>query len=171
MAKALKAVEAPQAVSVPQLAKQAFDQVGGNMPAAANQLAAMVMADPAMLADIMPSAIRAWAAEMVGSYVSAVRVQSVASITQDATQRGGRLRVALAATLFDFPLPGGKRLGDANASEICDGAGRYQEQAKDMDHKSRWLSAVADRVGTANRADAVLTLPELEALFEEAKNA
>ncbi|MFY7837865.1 MAG: hypothetical protein ACOVQ0_16450 [Novosphingobium sp.] len=168
MSKALK-VEKPTPIA--QLAQEAFEKAGGDMPTAADELAALVMNDRKLSAEIMPVAMRAWAAEMVRTYAANMRVKAIASLSQDMTQRGGRLRVALAATLFDFPLPGGKRLGDANGSEIRDGAGAYKEQAADMNHKARWLEAVADRVGTANRADAALTLPELEALFEEAKNA
>lgn len=166
-----KALKAEKTVSFAQLAQEAFEQAGGDMPTAADQLAALVMADRKMLAEVTPVAIRAWAAEIVRNHAATMRVRAVASVAQDTTQRGGRLRVALAATLFDFPLPGGKRLAEANAAEIRDGAANYQEKASDMAHKARWLVAVADRVGSANRADAALSLPELETLFEEAKNA
>ena len=93
-----KALKAEKTVSFAQLAQEAFEQAGGDMPTAADQLTALVMADRKMLAEVTPVAIRAWAAEIVRSHAATMRVRAVASVTQDTTQRGGRLRVALAAT-------------------------------------------------------------------------
>lgn len=143
----------------------------GDMPGAANALYATVSGSPDLLNAVLPKALMEWCREEVSQYVKKVRVASLFAVTPEVASRGSRLRSAIARTLFDFPLPGGKRLGDANAREILDGANAYSESADDAAHKARWLARVAQAVGRENRAEGALTLQQVEELFEETRDA
>lgn len=159
----------PDKPAIAPLVREAWSANEGDMPAAASALYGRVVQDQALLGEILPQVLMTWCREQIGSHVGTLRAASLPVL--DETGRGGRLRAVIATTLFDFLLPGGKRLGDANAAEILEGSAAYQRSASDAAHKARWLVAVAARVGRRNRADKALTLAELEALFEETRNA
>ncbi len=148
--------------------REAWNAADSDMPAAVNALYTDIAGRPVLLNEIMPQILRSWCREQIGEYVGKLRLSSIQPITDPS--QGGRLRTAFAATLFDFPLPGGKRLGDANAREIKDGAQAYSQTADDAAHKARWLSRVSEVVGRKNRAENALTLDQLTNLFEEARN-
>lgn len=154
--------------SIAALVRRIWAENPGDMPAAYRALYGEIIADQTALNEVLPSILMSWCREQIGAHVGALRIASIPM--PDATSRGDRLRAVIATTLFDFPLPGGKRLGDANASEILEGASSYERSASDAAHKARWLKLVAERVGRRNRADKALTLTQLEALFEETKN-
>lgn len=159
----------PEPVSVAAIVRQVWDSNAGDMPAAVDALYAEVTSHPQLMAQIMPSIVRAWCREQIGGHVSSIRAATIPS-PQTAAQ-GSRLRAAIVATLFDFPLPGGKRLGDANAQEIRSGASAYEQTAQDAAHKARFLTKVAERVGRKNRCESALTLAQIEAIYEEARHA
>lgn len=163
------AAPAAEETSLVDLVRQACADHPGDMPGATQALCDVVTSDPDLLADLMPRLLRAWATNHVGTYIGNLRLDAARSV--GATDQGGaRLRSSLSRSLFDWPLPGGKRLGDANAQEILEAARFYQSASSDAAHKARWLRAVAERVGRKNRAAAALKLPELEALFKEAEH-
>ena len=140
----------------------------GNIPAAIDALMA-VLDTPEFQATLQPVILRAWCRDQVEAHVGALRLAAVRSVGQSSWE-GARLRQVINANLFDFPLPGGKRLADANSLEIMDGANHYRGSAEDAAHKARWLDRVAKRVGGRNRAEEALPLRELETLFEEARH-
>lgn len=85
---------------------------------------------------------------------------------------GSHRVVQLAAgTLLMFPLPGGKKLGDATREEISEAAGFYEAQAGDMATKARWLRLVAQSVPGEKRAGEALTEKRLRELQEAARHA
>lgn len=51
-----------------------------------------------------------------------------------------------AATLMDFPLPGGKRLRDATKDDLIEAAGFYDRQAAQMASVAEWLTGIARKV-------------------------
>ena len=148
--------------------REAWEHNEGNMSGATESLFTTISRDQAMLGHILPGVLKTWCREQVGDYVGRLRVMALAPVENPS--QGGRLRAVIGATLFDFPLPGGKRLGDANAAEIRKGAESYSDAASDAAHKARWLAMVADRVGRKNRAETALTAQQLEELFEEARD-
>lgn len=72
-------------------------------------------------------------------------------------------------TLLMFPLPGGKKLGEATRDEISEAAEFFGKQASDMDHKARWLRLVAQSVPGDKTAADVLTDRRLRELQEAAR--
>ena len=90
----------------------------------------------------------------------------------DAGGKGDRVAALAegnAAMLMDFPLPGGKRLGEATADEVRTAAEFYSKQAGNMAHKARWLSMIAARVKDKTVKDA-LTEKKLRELQKETAN-
>lgn len=61
------------------------------------------------------------------------------------------------ATLFDFPLPGGLLLKDANRHDLSEAIKFYAAQAKDMGAKAKWLELIAQCLTDKKRVSDVLT--------------
>ena len=74
-----------------------------------------------------------------------------------------------AGTLLMFPLPGGKKLGDATRSELAAAADFYANQSADMGHKSRWLRLVAQSVPEDKTVSDVMTDARLRELQEASR--
>lgn len=72
-------------------------------------------------------------------------------------------------TLLMFPLPGGKKLGEATREEIAEAAQFYETQATDMGVKARWLRLVAQSVPGNKTAADVLSDKRLRELQEAAR--
>ena len=151
------------------LTRAAWQAHAGDMPGAVTALYNEMLATPAMLNEIMPQVLRAWCRVQIEQHVGMIRAASLRQ-RHDYSNRSARLQGVFMATLFDFPLPGGKRLGDANAFEIREGAAAYQGTADDAAHKARWLARVAERVGRKNRVEGAVKLAELEALWTESEH-
>lgn len=79
--------------------------------------------------------------------------------------------IALARSLLDFPLPGGRRLGEATRDEVVDAARFYAAQADDMTHKARWLARVAEALSDAQCVADALDEARLAELQKEARDA
>lgn len=87
----------------------------------------------------------------------------------DAKVQADRVVHLAAGTLAMFPLPGGKRLGEATREEIATAADFYGRQAADMGAKARWLRLIAQSVPDGKRVGDVLTDKRLRELQEEAQ--
>lgn len=74
-----------------------------------------------------------------------------------------------AGTLLMFPLPGGKKLGDATREDITAAASFYETQSADMAHKSRWLRLVSQHIEDGKTVGDVMTDKRLRELQEEAR--
>jgi hypothetical protein len=117
---------------------------------------------------------------LVGPYLRQFAFAAIGGIVKDTRDaawarptapdaRADALAQVNAATLYDFPLPGGKRLGDATAEEIAEAAQFYLKQANDMAWKSRWLSAVAAKIPKGKIARKALTVAALAEMKETTK--
>lgn len=79
--------------------------------------------------------------------------------------------IALATSLLDFPLPGGRRLGEATRAEVAAAAELYRSYADDMGHKARWLALVAQSVPDGGKVGEVLDEARLAELQKESRDA
>lgn len=84
-------------------------------------------------------------------------------------EQASRVIHLASGTLLMFPLPGGKRLGDATRGEISEAAGFYERQGRDMADKARWLRLVAQSVTGKKTASEVLSDTRLRELQVEAR--
>lgn len=75
-----------------------------------------------------------------------------------------------AGNLLMFPLPGGKKLGEATRKDISAASEFYSKQAGDMGHKARWLQLIAQSVPSGKTVNDVLTDKRLRELQREAKS-
>jgi hypothetical protein len=151
-------------------AKAALLQAGGDVRRATDALAARAMDEPEFLKAHYAEIIRTASYDAVSGAIRAER--AIVWNTPQPTTIERRAQVtALASgtvrTLLDFPLPGGKRLGDATRGEVGEAADLYGSQARDMAWKARWLAHVAQSVPDGKRVADVLTAERLEELRQE----
>lgn len=117
---------------------------------------------------------------LAGPYLRQFAFAAVGNIVQDTRDviwsrpsapdaRAAALAQVNATTLYDFPLPGGKRLGDATREEIAEAAQFYMKQANDMAWKARWLSAVAAKVPKGKTARKALSIAAIAEMKETTK--
>jgi hypothetical protein len=86
------------------------------------------------------------------------------------TAPDARVLALASVMMMSFPLPGGKKLGDATGAEVAEAARHYNAKARDMSWKARWLEAIAARAG-AEKVGKVLTEADLQKMKLEATNA
>lgn len=73
-------------------------------------------------------------------------------------------------TLLDFPLPRGKRLGDATPTEVQEAAEYYRARERFNRQEARWYELVFEAMQGGSRVEAVLShdaLARLRRLAEE----
>jgi hypothetical protein len=79
---------------------------------------------------------------------------------------------AISAALMDYPIYGGRRIGDCNRQELLTGANSYRTQADDMLVKARWLRLVADKLPDDRKTvRQALKEDTLAALRQQARDA
>ena len=84
---------------------------------------------------------------------------------------GAHRVVKLAAgNLLTFPLPGGKKLGEATRDDVAEAASFYKSQSEDMGHKARWLQLIGQSIPADKTVADVLTDKRLRELQSEARN-
>jgi hypothetical protein len=88
----------------------------------------------------------------------------------DASQGADRAVSYAQASLLDFRLPHGTRLGDATRADIAEAEGLYRAQADDMAHKGRWLALIAQGLPADQKVSAVYDDARLRDLQKEAAN-
>lgn len=151
-------------------AAAALAAAGGNVSAATAALAERAMNDKAFLRAYYSEVIQTACYEAVASCVRQER-RAVWTTPQPSTTERRAQVTALAAgtvsTLHDFPLPGGKRLGEATREEVAQAAEFFGRQARDMAWKSRWLEHVAQSVPAGKRVADVISAERLEELRQE----
>jgi hypothetical protein len=164
------AADAPGGDSIGGMARAAWEASHGDFDDAAERFAKSLEADREMLRKARRMAFAAWCRDQVRQAASAHRTAVFRLRSEADAARGSRLRMALSATLMDFPLPGGGLLRDATAAACIEGATAYRHTASDAVWKARWLEAIAARVGNATVAE-VLDEEDLRALQQETRVA
>ena len=113
-----------------------------------------------MLAKVIWAAIRQAARETRATFwVHGSGTDNVTGITEMANR-----------TLLDFPLPGGKRLGDATAEDVEKARGFYHAQAAGNARAARFLAAVKVAMGDSEKVSDALTHDRLETLQKDTEN-
>ncbi len=147
------------------LAREALESVDGIVPDAVDALYQRLINDKTLLAVFLPAMVRAWCASMVGTATSLKRASSWKP--QAPQHNAARLNAAIRTTLMSFPLPKGKRLGDASKDDLQDAIGHYSRISDDAAWKGRWLSKIATAIGNAHRVEDVMTEDQLQSLQNE----
>lgn len=172
-AAAQKVVEPEAEVTLRSEAQAALQNAGGDVTAATEALTARVLKDPDFISIHMSDVVKTACYQAVASVMRSER--RVVWTTPQPTSVERRAQVnALAAggqrTLMDFPLPGGKKLGEAFRPEVAEAATLYGSQARDMAWKSRWLELVAQSLPDGKPVRVALTPERLAELQQEVGN-
>ncbi len=158
---------ATQQRPAPSLVTRAWNDSDGTIEDAIGILFDYAGRDKTFISEHLPALLKAWCRDEISGLVGAIRLKAWRPPNMSETGNGARLRAAFKMTLLDFPLPGGKRLGDASAQDVRDGATHYALLAADTAHKARWLFKVADAVPDDEMVSQVLTDTDLRKMQEE----
>lgn len=100
------------------------------------------------------------------------RRQNIWTMPQPSSEEARENVVSLArgtaATLLDFPLPGGLLLRDAKRDDVSAAATFYSLQAKDMGIKAKWLQLIAQHLPSKKTVAQVMNDARLTELKQEA---
>lgn len=164
--------EAHDGPSIAELAAAALEACDGDVQAAARKLEADARADMTnwrVLTDHLLGQA-SWDAIRRAVRVTRSKVWTAPAPTTTPESQAERVTALAAGNLLMFPLPGGKRLGEATRDEVQAAAHFYEQQADDMAHKARWLQAIAAKVKNAKKKVAeVLDDAKLRELRDAAK--
>lgn len=160
---------------VAEAARAALDAASGDVREATRAMETKVRQDRRLRDDLTDPLIAnaCYAAVTAQCRVERRKVWSPPAEKLVASRVTGAHRVVQLATgtLLMFPLPGGKKLGEATRDEIGIAASFYDAQATDMGTKARWLRLVAQSVPGDKTAADVLTDKRLRELQEAARDA
>lgn len=155
---------------VAEAAKQAFDQAGGDVRAATAAFERSVRSSRSLRDALTEPLISQACYDAIRRQCQGARkaVWNPPARTEKFTPSkvSGAFRVTQLAvgTLLMFPLPGGKKLGEATREEISAAADFYAAQSDDMATKARWLRLVAQSMPGVKKVGDVLTDDRLREL-------
>jgi len=159
-------------VTMAGLARECLVAANHSQNAAMDLMADKILRDAELMDRFARPLIRKACSEVIGRTMTIVRT-SVMMPQPESDGRGAVIALAAGnrATLYDFPLPGGKRLGEATGEEVTAAARFYDAQATDMTVKAKWLSLIAKKVKKAETVSKALSLDDLSALQIKARGA
>lgn len=120
---------------ISKLVEEAWTQSGGDESTAADALYSAMTADPALLYALLPDIVRSWCGQQLVD----------ATTTFESGSSQPKLRSVFMESLFDFPLPNGKRLGDASGEEIQEAAATWAASADGASETRSWLEAMTHK--------------------------
>ena len=140
------ALKKQQDIDLKTLAADALEQAGGNVVEATNILESWAVESWDVYRAVTERLLRQGCYSAVSGICRRNREAIWYSPGYDAQQKGDRVH-AHARTLLDFPLPGGKRLADANKKDLQEAMAFYRRQADQMGRVAEWLGKIAQKVG------------------------
>lgn len=156
------------------IAREFLDDAGGITSVAIERLQQLIREDEALRIAIAADAVMAFAAQHIEKKMREDR----AAIWTRAAQKGevtkpktsvAALANGIRESILNFPLAGGIRLRDATREQVEEQAQRYAAASRDMGHKARWLSAIAQRVEPGQTVGECLSEDDALALHREAQ--
>lgn len=102
----------------------------------------------------------------VGDYVETDRTPSNVVVPQ---MNAGIELVVM--SVFDYPLPGGKKLGEATKADLLNSSQISIKQGKTLIERGRWMGMLADRVPFGKTVAESLNESDVQRLMDEAKAA
>jgi hypothetical protein len=154
--------------SLDQIAKALLAKNNNSILDAAADMEAAIAADDELFRQLMLPLLKNAVYAVVSKNVGRQR-ETICNLAREAhvAISGAKALQDTATSMLDFPLFGGKRLRDANATEIIESADKYDGLANDARIKSRWLRSVAAKIGDSLVIDK-LSEAELVRLFRQA---
>ena len=131
------------------IAAEELTRADGDVQSAVAAMTDLVLSDDVLFRALMEPLTRQACYALV-SRVCRARRQTVWRSRQPSRRTARRGVRALARgnrqSLFNFPLPGGLRLGDAFREDVEAAFRMYRSHSDDMAWKARWLRLIADAV-------------------------
>lgn len=156
-----------ETVAVAAVAQKCLRDSGNDIHAAQKMMEDMVNGHPPLFHNLMQPLVATACYDALRGVIRTDRKKVWTAPNYTKGGNGSRLET-LGMTLLDFPLPNGMPLRKATKADVLDGANFYATQAKDMDHKSKWLEAIAAKVGNKTVGEK-FTAEKLQALQEATK--
>lgn len=134
-------------VSVYAVSKSILEECGGDVVSATDKMEKRVRAERDLFHELMAPLVRNACYDALRKSVQDERRTIWTAPNYTKGGNGDRL-VSASLTLLDFRLPHNLLpLRDAGKGDLVAGADWYESQANNMQHKARWLRAVAAKVG------------------------
>lgn len=130
------------------VAAEAMDKAGGDIQEATSIMERWVFGNKRLFDELMTPLVREACYNALRKTVQEERRNVWTAPNYTKAGNGDRL-VSTAMTLLDFRLPHNlKVLREAGKDDLIAGADWYEKQAGNMQHKARWLRAIAEKVGS-----------------------
>lgn len=134
-------------VSVYAISRSILEECGGDVVSATDKMERRVRAERDLFYALMDPLVRKACYDVLREVVRDERRTIWTAPNYTKGGNGDRL-VSASLTLLDFRLPHNLLpLREAGKDDLVAGADWYESQANNMQHKARWLRAVAAKVG------------------------
>lgn len=159
--------------SLNQIAARCLDDAGGDWQAAALAMRVEIDADPELREDLLGPLISGAIWDRIRHAGHKLRIKCQTPNAGSDSAEGIRLMAQeTRRRLLDFPLRGGKRLGDATRPEVADAADWYETLRKANGKNAKWLHAVAKKLPDDEKVVSdVLSEKQAHALLARAEKA
>lgn len=166
--------------SARELAQRAMFACKGDPQKAARHLETLIRKDPDLFAELVNDFVRDQCEYLVRSMVHQQRERVLSHASPNhvdeltmTDQHGARV-IALAyanvQSIFNFPIPGGKMLGEATGNEVRAAALEYLARGKTNSERGQWLMWIAERVGNQQKVKNALSETEILKLREKVEH-
>lgn len=153
---------APAPASV---ARKCLAQAEGDWKAAAALMTRRAADDAALRTALLDAAIW-YAIRHAAASARPAYFRREAAEESDLSKRG--LRLMAARNMYDYPLMGGLRLGDATREDLAENIAKHEADAATNAKKAAWLTSVSRHVTEDKRVRECLDSEALERLAEAA---
>jgi len=149
------------------LASEALIEAAGDWKAATTLFQTWVEGDADLLRELAAPAIAGLCWKHVRAAAQQQRTHYWSATAQPNVDQTNGLSAVGATTLMDYPLAGGKRLGDATAGELLAEAETYATLARVTALRGRWLRLIAERLPDGATVESTLSVADVEGLQRE----
>lgn len=125
-------------------ARAALDDAGGDVRQATALMVERIKKDAAAFEALTEPLIKEACYSQITMACRRERRAIWTAPNYDQGGNGARVINLAHGNLLAFPLPGGKRLGQATKEDVAKAATFFDAQAEDMARKARWLLAIGD---------------------------
>lgn len=166
---ALRYQEEPS-IGLTKLAQDALQECNGDRVAALQLLRGWINNDRQLYDHLIEPMIDDACAEALRKVDKNNRSALRAIVRTPNPDRGAAGIIALVAqTLHEFPLPGGKRLGDATPADVLDAVCYYREREGFMRREARWYELIHEAMQGGSCVEKVLSHDALARLRKRAE--
>lgn len=153
------------------LAREAMDECHGDRDAAVALLWSWFREDRALYERLIEPLIEDGLYAAVGKVDRDTRahLRVVGRVAPNPDRGAAGIAAMVERTMLDWPLPGGKRLGDAGPADLLHAARYYRTQEASARRDARWYELIHEAMHGGSRVEAVLSDAALARLRQRAE--